>query len=141
MIREDKHLLYTPELTGHEQLQNIIENKTTFTLNNCEFSLYETHKKTEDVKLKFNDLTFTAMLRGKKHMKLENKSEYFDYFPGETVLVSPGETMVIDFPDADETPSQCIALSFSPDFVEESLHYLNTKLMKVDESTCWRISS
>ena len=42
--------------------------------------------------------------------------------------------MVIDFPDADETPSQCIALSFSPDFVEESLHYLNTKLMKVDES-------
>lgn len=141
MIREDKHLLYTPELTGHEQLQNIIENKTTFTLNNCEFSLYETHKKTEDVKLKFNDLTFTAMLRGKKHMKLENKSEYFDYFPGETVLVSPGETMVIDFPEADETPSQCIALSFSPDFVEESLHYLNTKLMKVDESTCWRISS
>lgn len=52
MIREDKHLLYTPELTGHEQLQNIIENKTTFTLNNCEFSLYETHKKTEDVKPK-----------------------------------------------------------------------------------------
>ena len=39
--------------------------------------------------------------------------------------------MVIDFPEADETPSQCIALSFSPDFVEESLHYLNTKLMKV----------
>ena len=141
MIREDKHLLYTPELTGHEQLQNIIENKTTFTLNNFEFSLYETHKKTEDVKLKFNDLTFSAMLRGKKHMKLENKSEYFDYFPGETVLVSPGETMVIDFPEADETPSQCIALSFSPDFVEESLHYLNTKLMKVDDSTCWRISS
>jgi hypothetical protein len=33
------------------------------------------------------------MLRGKKHMKLENKSEYFDYFPGETVLVSPGETL------------------------------------------------
>lgn len=141
MIREDKHLLYTPELTGHEQLQNIIENKTTFTLNNCEFSLYETHKKTEDVKLKFNDLTFTAMLRGKKHMKLENKSEYFDYFPGETVLVSPGETMVIDFPEADENPSQCIALSFSPDFVEDSLNYINSKFMKVDENSSWRISS
>ena len=109
-------------MTENEHLDSIVENKTTFTLNNCEFSLFETHKKTEDVKLKFNDLTFTAMLRGKKHMKLEDKSDYFDYFPGETGLVSPGETMVIDFPEADENPSQCIALSFSPDFVEDSLN-------------------
>jgi hypothetical protein len=68
-------------------------------------------------------------------MKLEDKTDYFDYFPGETVLVSPGETMVIDFPEADETPSQCIALSFSPDFVENSLNYFNTKLSKIDDDS------
>lgn len=135
------NLLYTPALTGYEQLDNIIENKTTFTLNNCEFSLFETHKSTQDVKLKFNDLTFTAMLRGKKRMKIDNKSNYFDYLPGETVLVSPGETMVIDFPEADQTPSQCIALSFSPDFVKESLQYFNSKLMKMEEDASWKISS
>ncbi len=140
-MKDGKFLLYTPDLTENEHLDSIVENKTTFTLNNCEFSLFETHKKTEDVKLKFNDLTFTAMLRGKKHMKLEDKSDYFDYFPGETVLVSPGETMVIDFPEADENPSQCIALSFSPDFVEDSLNYINSKFMKVDENSSWRISS
>ncbi len=140
-MKDGKYLLYTPDLTENEYLDSVIENKTTFTLNNCEFSLFETHKKTEDVKLKFNDLTFTAMLRGKKRMKLENKSDYFDYFPGETVLVSPGETMVIDFPEADENPSQCIALSFSPDFVKDSLNYFNTKLTKVDEDSSWRISS
>ena len=28
-----------PDLTAPERLDNIIENKTTFTLNNCEFSL------------------------------------------------------------------------------------------------------
>jgi len=140
-MKDGKFLLYTPDLTENEHLDSIVENKTTFTLNNCEFSLFETHKKTEDVKLKFNDLTFTAMLRGKKHMKLEDKSDYFDYFPGETVLVSPGETMVIDFPEADENPSQCIALSFSPDFVEDSLNYINSKFMKIDESSSWRISS
>lgn len=140
-MKNGKNLLYMPDLTAPEQLNNIIENKTTFTLNNCEFSLFETHKRAEDVKLKFNDLTFTAMLRGKKHMKLENKTDYFDYFPGETVLVSQGETMVIDFPEADENPSQCIALSFSPDFVEDSLNYINSKFMKVDENSSWRISS
>lgn len=140
-MKDGKFLLYTPDLTENEHLDSIVENKTTFTLNNCEFSLFETHKKTEDVKLKFNDLTFTAMLRGKKHMKLEDKSDYFDYFPGETVLVSPSETMVIDFPEADENPSQCIALSFSPDFVEDSLNYINSKFMKVDENSSWRISS
>ncbi len=140
-MKDGKFLLYTPDLTENEHLDSIVENKTTFRLNNCEFSLFETHKKTEDVKLKFNDLTFTAMLRGKKHMKLEDKSDYFDYFPGETVLISPGETMVIDFPEADENPSQCIALSFSPDFVEDSLNYINSKFMKVDENSSWRISS
>ncbi len=140
-MNNGKNLLYMPDLTASERLDNIIENKTTFTLNNCEFSLFETHKRAEDVKLKFNDLTFTAMLRGKKHMKLEDKTDYFDYFPGETVLVSPGETMVIDFPEADETPSQCISLSFSPDFVENSLNYFNTKLTKIDNDSSWRISS
>lgn len=140
-MKNGKILLYTPELTESEQLNKTIENKTTFTLNNCEFSLYETHKKAEDVKLKFNDLTFTAMLRGKKTMKLEDKTEYFDYFPGETVLVSPGETMVIDFPDADIEPSQCIALSFSQDFVKNSLNYFNTKLTKIDDNSSWRISN
>ena len=140
-MKNGKNLLYMPDLTASERLDNIIENKTTFTLNNCEFSLFETHKRAEDVKLKFNDLTFTAMLRGKKHMKLEDKTDYFDYFPGETVLVSPGETMVIDFPEADETPSQCISLSFSPDFVENSLNYFNTKLTKIDNDSSWRISS
>ena len=140
-MNNGKNLLYMPDLTASERLDNIIENKTTFTLNNCEFSLFETHKRAEDVKLKFNDLTFTAMLRGKKHMKLKDKTDYFDYFPGETVLVSPGETMVIDFPEADETPSQCISLSFSPDFVENSLNYFNTKLTKIDNDSSWRISS
>lgn len=140
-MKDGKFLLYTPDLTENEHLDNIIENKTTFTLNNCEFSLFETHKKASDVKLKFNDLTFTAMLRGKKHMKLQDKTDYFDYFPGETVLVSPGETMVIDFPEADESPSQCIALGFSKDFVEDSMNYINSKFMKVDENSSWRISS
>lgn len=139
MNNNSKILLNTPELRKENQLLSLVENQTKFNLNNCEFSIYETHKAAFGVKLHFENIAFTAMLRGKKHMKLDNKTNYFDYFPGESILVAPGETMVIDFPDADETPTQCISLSLNPDFIEDSLNYLNYHLPKVDEISQWNI--
>lgn len=139
MNNNSKILLNTPELRKEKQLLSLVENQTTFNLNNCEFSIYETHKAAFGVRLHFENIAFTAMLRGKKHMKLDNKTNYFDYFPGESILVAPGETMVIDFPDADETPTQCISLSLNPDFIEDSLNHLNYHLPKVDEASHWNI--
>ncbi|MGU3376014.1 helix-turn-helix domain-containing protein [Chryseobacterium sp. M5A1_1a] len=139
MNNNSKFLLNTPELTQERHLLSLVENQTTFNLNNCEFSIYETHKAAFGVKLHFENIAFTAMLRGKKHMKLDKKTNYFDYFPGESILVAPGETMVIDFPEADETATQCISLSLNPDFIEDSLNYLNYHLPKVDEASQWNI--
>ncbi|WP_431611148.1 AraC family transcriptional regulator [Chryseobacterium sp. 'Rf worker isolate 10'] len=139
MNNNSKILLNTPELHKENQLLSLVENQTKFNLNNCEFSIYETHKAAFDVKLHFDNIAFTAMLRGKKHMKLDKKTNYFDYYPGESILVAPGETMVIDFPEADETPTQCISLSLNPDFIEDSLNYLNYHLPKVDETSQWNI--
>lgn len=138
-MNNNKILLETPELKRESQLLHLVENQTKFNLNNCEFSIYETHRAAFDVKLHFETIAFTAMLRGKKHMKLDNKTNYFDYYPGESVLVSPGETMLIDFPEADETPSQCISLSLNPEFIENSLNHLNYHLPKVDETSRWNI--
>lgn len=138
-MNNNKVLLNTPELKKENQLLHIVENQTKFNLNNCEFSIYETHQAAFDVKLHFENIAFTAMLRGRKHMKLENKTNYFDYLPGESVLVAPGETMVIDFPEADETPSQCISLSLSPEFIENSLNHLNYNFAKVDETSTWNL--
>ncbi|MDC8104873.1 AraC family transcriptional regulator [Chryseobacterium sp. PTM-20240506] len=138
-MNDNKFLLNTPDLKKENQLMSLVENQTKFNLNNCEFSIYETHETAFGVKLHFDTIAFTAMLRGKKHMKLENKTGYFDYFPGESILVAPGETMIIDFPEADETPSQCISLSLNPDFIEDSLNHLNYTLPKVDETSQWNI--
>lgn len=138
-MNDRRFLLKTPELKKENQLLSMVENQTKFNLNNCEFSIYETHRAAFDVKLHFETIAFTAMLRGKKHMKLDNKTNYFDYYPGESVLVAPGETMVIDFPEADETPSQCISLSLNPEFIENSLNHLNYHLPKADETSQWNI--
>jgi len=138
-MNDQKFLLKTPELKKENQLLSLVENQTKFNLNNCELSIYETHKAAFDVKLHFETIAFTAMLRGKKHMKLDNKTGYFDYYPGESVLVSPGETMVIDFPEADLVPTQCISLSLNPEFIENSLNHLNYHLPKTDETSQWNI--
>lgn len=132
--------LNKPSLTHENRLNTLVENQTKFSLNNCEFSIYETHKAAYDVKLHFEHLAFTGMLRGRKWMKLQDKSNYFEYLPGESVLVAPGETMVIDFPDADEHPSQCVSLTLNPEFVQESLDNLNFSVVKVDDSSKWNIS-
>lgn len=132
--------LNKPSLTQENRLNTLVENQTKFSLNNCEFSIYETHKAAYDVKLHFEHLAFTGMLRGRKWMKLQDKSNYFEYLPGESVLVAPGETMVIDFPDADEQPSQCVSLTLNPEFVQESLDNLNFNVTKIDDSSKWNIS-
>ena len=132
--------LNKPNLTHEKKLNTLVENQTKFSLNNCEFSIYETHQSAYDVKLHFEHLAFTGMLRGKKWMKLQDKSNYFEYLPGESVLVAPGETMVIDFPEADIEPAQCVSLTLSPEFVKESLENLNFTSAKIDDSSQWNIS-
>ncbi|WP_337059128.1 AraC family transcriptional regulator [Elizabethkingia meningoseptica] len=139
-MRSMKSLLNKLTLLKEDQLYNFIENKTTFGLQNCEFNIYETHSNTSNFKLSFDHLAFTGMLQGKKRMKLEGKTDYFEYLPGESVLVAPGETMVIDFPEASESPSQCISLSFNPEFVESSLNELNLNAPKIDHASNWNIS-
>ena len=132
--------LNKPNLTQENKLNTLVENQTKFSLNNCEFSIYETHQSAYNVKLHLEHLAFTGMLRGKKWMKLQNKSNYFEYLPGESVLVAPGETMVIDFPEADIEPAQCVSLTLSPEFVKESLENLNFTSAKIDDSSQWNIS-
>ncbi|WP_407483202.1 helix-turn-helix domain-containing protein [Elizabethkingia meningoseptica] len=139
-MRSMKSLLNKLTLLKENQLSNFIENKTTFGLQNCEFNIYETHRNTSNFRLSFDHLAFTGMIQGKKRMKLEGKTDYFEYLPGESVLVAPGETMVIDFPEASESPSQCISLSFNPEFVERSLNELNLNAPKIDHTSNWNIS-
>ncbi|MCG2792622.1 MAG: AraC family transcriptional regulator [Weeksellaceae bacterium] len=139
-MKSNQFQLEKPRLTQENRLHSLVENQTKFSLNNCEFSIYETHQAAYNVKLHFEYLTFTGMLRGKKWMKLQDKSNYFEYLPGESILVAPGETMVIDFPEADVQASQCIALTLNPKFVQESLDHLNFNTPKVDDSSQWNLS-
>ncbi|WP_158859249.1 AraC family transcriptional regulator [Lunatibacter salilacus] len=112
---------------SESDLKTLVENRTTYTLNNCELNIFETYREAKDVNLMFGDLVLTTMLKGRKVMHLFNKPG-FDYLPGESVIVPPNELMKIDFPEAEiENPTQCIALSISKEMIENTFDLLNER--------------
>ena len=127
-------------LTPGHQLNTLVENRRIFNLKNCELNVFESYERSFDVPLTFGDLVITSMVRGKKIMHLEGRPA-FDYLPGETVIVRPNETMVIDFPEAaPDTPTQCIALAVDHSYVRNTLHYLNEYYNSAeDEKKDWTL--
>lgn len=122
----------------HEKdLRTLVENRTTYTLSDCELNIFETHQKAEAVNLCFGDLVLTTMMRGKKVMHLFDRPG-FDYLPGESVIVPPNEVMKIDFPEAKfDNPTQCIALSISREMIEDTFNLLNETLPKKELTAEW----
>ncbi len=126
-------------LKPEKDLRTLVENRSVYTMQHCELNVFETHKQSENVKLVFNDMVLTTMLRGKKIMHLFG-SEQFDYLPGESVIVPDHEEMVIDFPEADlRNPTQCIALAMEADLLQDTLHLLNENYPKVEKEDNWKI--
>ncbi|WP_426667090.1 AraC family transcriptional regulator [Mucilaginibacter sp. McL0603] len=126
-------------LKAEKDLRTLVENRSVYTMQHCELNVYETRQQSEKVRLVFDDMVLTTMLRGKKIMHLFG-SEQFDYLPGESVIVPDHEEMVIDFPEANqENPTQCIALAVQADILQDTLNLLNEKYPKVEKDDSWKI--
>ena len=83
------------------KLENLVENQTSYTLNNASMHVFETHSQAEKVLLQFDQPVLASMLIGKKVMHLRDKKS-FDFLPGESLILPSNEVMCIDFPEANE---------------------------------------
>lgn len=133
--------LHPVPLLAEKSLFSLVENRSAYTLENCELNVFETHQRAQDVNLTFGDWVLTSMLRGKKVMHLSEVPS-FDYYPGESVIVPPHELMRIDFPEASPyAPTQCIALAISSDQIQATINLLNERYPKVEANQQWKIDS
>ena len=121
----------------YRKLENHVENRTVHTLNHAELNIFETHQQAEQVMLRFSDPVLASMIRGKKVMHLNGMTSFY-FLPGESVILPGNELMCIDFPEATQnTPTQCLALAFSHEKLNEAVALLNHRGIKQD-GTEWK---
>lgn len=114
------------------KLENLVENKTSYTLDKAALHVFETHTTAESVQLAFDQPVLASMLTGKKIMHLRDH-ESFNFLPGESLILPSNELMCIDFPEAKEsTPTQCLAMAIDEQLIKQTITFMNESLPKAD---------
>lgn len=131
------------DLTTHLQtrrLEQVVENRTAYTLEQSELCIYETMNQAYEVGLRFEIPILAGMITGKKWMHVDDRP-VFEFLPGQSLILSPGKTCYIDFPEATfETPTQCLTLGIDPERVARLCETLNRKIPLTDSPGGWNYS-
>jgi len=125
----------------HRKLETLVENKTSFSLDNAQLNVYETYRPSESVSLTFEVPVLASMITGKKVMHLKDRPS-FDFLPGESVIVPAGQEMIIDFPIATHVaPTQCLALAFAPQSIRNAVEIFNDHTLFSADQDEWSMGS
>ncbi len=116
------------------RLEQLVENQTSYTLNNAAMHVFETHLQADRVLLQFDQPVLASMLIGKKIMHLRDKKA-FDFLPGESLILPSNEMMCIDFPEAHhDNPTRCLAMAISEEKIRRVIRIMNETIPKHDGS-------
>jgi len=105
----------------HLNRQLLIENKVSFQGPDSELSIYDTYRSASKVGLGADQLLYCGMVSGKKimHSSYQDSEQGQVFLPHESYVMSPGEYVEIDFPDAKENePTTCLTIEFPREKIE-----------------------
>ncbi len=114
------------------RLETLVENQTSYTLDQAALHVFETHQTAERVLLTFDQPVLASMLQGKKVMHLHDRAS-FDFLPGESLILPARATMCIDFPEAQpDRPTRCLAMAISEEKVRQTVELMNETMPRLD---------
>lgn len=123
------------------RIDALVENKLTLSHDSAELHLYETFQQASRVELRFDTPVMTSMLSGKKIVHHDNHT-FFDYQPGESLLMAPDHVLYIDYPEATiDTPTRCLALTISDEFIRQTVAELNEQVARVEVNDQWQLNT
>ncbi len=110
-----------------------IECRRFINIGSAQLDVFETTKSIENLNFQIDRTAILVMLQGEKNLSISD-NEKFAFKPGQTVVLSDGDSIDIDFPDATiAKPARCIALTIEQGFVDQTLQYYNTFHAKIDQ--------
>lgn len=106
-------------------VSELVENRTLFESHGADFSIYDTYQSANSVRLDAEELLYCGMISGKKVLHGDHLSGKH-FLPMESFVMSPGQTVAIDFPEAEiSNPTTCIAISIDRQRLQQTCHQLN----------------
>lgn len=107
------------------QVMNLVENRTIYAQHGAELSIYDTYEAAENVRLDAEELLYCGMITGRKVLQGDRLSGK-TFLPMESFVMSPGQTVAIDFPDAEQRkPTSCLAIHIDRKRVRSVCDHLN----------------
>jgi AraC-like DNA-binding protein len=77
------------------------------------------------------------MIRGKKIIHVEGKPS-FEFVPGQSMILSPGQPCIIDFPEASKAlPTECLKLAIDPAKISKFCERMNDRYPLIGNSEGW----
>jgi AraC-like DNA-binding protein len=114
------------------KLVDLVENQTSYVLEDSAMHIFETHLRAERVQLQFNTPVLASMFQGKKVMLLRDKPS-FEFLPGESLILPSNELMSIDFPEArTDNPTRCLAMEIGEDRLRYVIGLMNEFMQRTD---------
>lgn len=103
----------------------LVENRVSFAGPNAELSIYDTYLPARDVRLEAGELLYCGMLAGRKVLHSCDGFQT-EFLPRESFVMSPGEMIHIDFPDATlDKPTTCLTVEISQQRIGQICDRLN----------------
>lgn len=122
----------------HKDPDSLVENRTEVGGDDTWLSLYHVDESVRDVSLRAPHLIYYGMLEGTQLVHIDDGDGPLRVTPGESLLIPPLQTIVVDFPDADTNPARYITLKVDQDRVRSVLDTVNEVPLDTPATRSWQ---